>query len=1106
MNTPLHVLLVADDPQDQSAVIRELSGSFPQLQLRQVTDAEGFSQALQTSGFDLVIIDSCLQWSDGLTALRTLKTQRPDCPAVMLVGADQHESAAQAVKLGLDSHAMRSKGQVPHLVLATHLALDKARQVPDASQPKAALIRSRQLMAALGRVSLAIQSVRDPDAIYRLVAKEMTTLGHAAVVLSLTEDGSHLVLNHLSIERSLLEKMQEWTGLEAQGYRVAVVPGGLYDQILRTGKGILTGADQLLEEALPASLRPMASRVAAALGWQKAIDAPMIAAEQPMGLLAIVGEGLTEADMPAVETFACQVALAVENATLYKQARLLADRLEQRAAELGMLNHRLRQEAASRTQIQEQLREATQYLQALLNATPDQAFLVDLEGTVLMCNEALANRLVKSVDQALGTNCWESLPADEARISEAHTEMVACTGQPTGFQLSVEGRTLANRFFPVIDMDGRVTAIAAYARDITLQQRAERELRESEERYRGLFEWAPTPLWEEDWSDVKAYLEGLRTQGVTDYEAHFLTHPEEVMYCEGMVKLLDVSESALKVFGASCKEHLLTSLTDFLSAEGAHEVAQRHLVAIASGAAEFTDTIVNRTPSGELKHFVFRWLVQPGHERALDRAFVSLTDVTNLKRTEEALKKSEARSSALLSAIPDLMFRIRGDGTIVDFRPAPGHALISPAEEFLGEKLQRVAPPEEAEAILQLIHQALQTGEPQSYEYEQDVRGDTRHYEARIAVSGEDEVVLIARDVTQRKRSELRLYQNEKSLRALLNAFPESAFLLDTESTVIAANETVARRLGARPDELVGSCIFDFVDPGLAKKRQADLERVIRTGQPSRLEDVRSGRSVESRIYPVLDGEGRTTRVAVLGLDVTERKRAEAELLQSTKLASMGLMAGGIAHQVRNPLAIISACAQLILEKPQDRSLQLQCANKIRSACARASQVIESLLQFARPEGQAKEELDVQLTLHKTLDLLGHHLATMRISLHTQIQPNPPAVQGNAALLQQVFTNIVLNACDAMHDGGELHVSTRAADSDAVEVIFRDTGRGIPPDELSRVFDPFFSTKPATEAAGLGLTISQSIIRKHGGSIDIQSQVAEGTVVTVRLPMMPRSP
>jgi PAS domain S-box-containing protein len=466
---------------------------------------------------------------------------------------------------------------------------------------------------------------------------------------------------------------------------------------------------------------------------------------------------------------------------------------------------------------------------------------------------------------------------------------------------------------------------------------------------------------------------------------------------------------------------------------------------------------------------------------------------------------SEARTRALLAAIPDLIFVIRDDGTIVDFQSAPGHVLMAPVEEFLGKKLQQLAPPEEAASILQLIRRTLHTGQPQAYRYDQVVGDDTRHYEARIAASSEHEVIVMARDITQRRRSQHRLQQSEQSLRTLLNAFPESAFLIDPTGTVIAANETVAHRLGTSVDEIVGSCVYGFVDPDLARPRRELVAHVIRTGQPSRVEDLRDDRSIETYVYPVLDDQGTATRVAVLGLDVTERKRVEAELLQSTKLASMGLMAGGIAHQVRNPLAIISACAQLILEKPEDSRLRLECANKIRSATERASRVVESLLQFSRPRPQAMEDLDLRLPLEETLDLLAYHLATSKVLLRTDFQPDLPMVRGNAPLLQQVFANIVLNACEAMPDGGELHVATQAADGDAVEVVFSDTGCGIPANQLAKIFEPFFSTKPVTKAAGLGLTICQSIIRRHQGSIDVHSPAAGGTVFTVRLPTIPRS-
>jgi signal transduction histidine kinase len=145
-------------------------------------------------------------------------------------------------------------------------------------------------------------------------------------------------------------------------------------------------------------------------------------------------------------------------------------------------------------------------------------------------------------------------------------------------------------------------------------------------------------------------------------------------------------------------------------------------------------------------------------------------------------------------------------------------------------------------------------------------------------------------------------------------------------------------------------------------------------------------------------------------------------------------------------------------------------------------------------------ETDVQPVLEQTLALLAEQMASRRVTLRQDSQPNLPRVRGNPTLLQQVFTNLVLNACNAMPRGGILTVITRTTEAGWVEMQFRDTGRGIRPEHLSRVFEPFFTTMPAGKGIGLGLSTSYSIIQQHRGTIDVQSQVRRGTTFTVRLP------
>jgi signal transduction histidine kinase len=241
--------------------------------------------------------------------------------------------------------------------------------------------------------------------------------------------------------------------------------------------------------------------------------------------------------------------------------------------------------------------------------------------------------------------------------------------------------------------------------------------------------------------------------------------------------------------------------------------------------------------------------------------------------------------------------------------------------------------------------------------------------------------------------------------------------------------------------------------------------------------------------------------------ELAERRQAEAalrqsqaQLLQSAKMSSLGVMAGGIAHELRNPLGIISANTGLLMEHPADLDLVGQCAEKILTATRRASLVIESLLKFARPQSERAHLVDLHAVMDGTLALLRHQMTLQQVISIKDYQSDLPRVQGTPELLQQVFINLILNACHAMPDGGTLTVRTRVGPEQQIEVWIEDTGIGIPPDRLQEIFEPFFTTRAPGDGVGLGLSISYNLIQQHQGTIEVKSQVGQGATFIIRFP------
>jgi len=252
---------------------------------------------------------------------------------------------------------------------------------------------------------------------------------------------------------------------------------------------------------------------------------------------------------------------------------------------------------------------------------------------------------------------------------------------------------------------------------------------------------------------------------------------------------------------------------------------------------------------------------------------------------------------------------------------------------------------------------------------------------------------------------------------------------------------------------------------------------------------------------PMQDESAQLVGIVAIGRDLSERRKLEAQLLQSQKLAALGVMAGGIAHEIRNPLGVCLVAAELLSVESTPSEVRRECVKKIRANIQKASAIIENLLSFARPAARTHmTHVDLVCVLHDTLNLVANQARIQNVSVRIDSPSHPVVIYGNAGLLQQVFLNLFLNAINAMPHGGDLHLSVQQTTWE-VSARIADSGHGIPQEHLANIFDPFFTLSPVGKGTGLGLSICYSIIRHHFGSIEIRSAEKEGTVVTVTLPL-----
>ncbi len=270
--------------------------------------------------------------------------------------------------------------------------------------------------------------------------------------------------------------------------------------------------------------------------------------------------------------------------------------------------------------------------------------------------------------------------------------------------------------------------------------------------------------------------------------------------------------------------------------------------------------------------------------------------------------------------------------------------------------------------------------------------------------------------------------------------------------------------------------------------------------------------------FNTVTGDTRVTNIAIAPLvtkqfhvigrliivdDITERIELETQLSQAEKMSSIGLLAAGVAHEVNTPLAVISSYTQMLAKQLQGDEKRSALLEKITHQTFRASEIVNSLLNFSRTSGTEFHDVDLNKIVHETLALLEHQMKTARIRMQESLSPGLPCINGNAGKLQQVFLNLFLNAKDAMPQGGTLTVTT--ANGDGVRVIISDTGTGIAQEHIQRIYDPFFTTKSGNNngrrGTGLGLSVTYGIIQEHAGKIEVNSRVGEGTTFVVEFPL-----
>jgi len=343
----------------------------------------------------------------------------------------------------------------------------------------------------------------------------------------------------------------------------------------------------------------------------------------------------------------------------------------------------------------------------------------------------------------------------------------------------------------------------------------------------------------------------------------------------------------------------------------------------------------------------------------------------------------------------------------------------------------------------------------------------------------------------------------ERNLRLVMDAVPDAIVVVDHAGRILEANEP-ARGMGATPGTTQRPTLFDSVNPDALALVQERLAAAFR-GDVQRLEVplIRADGShgIAALLYaPVREGSA-ITRVLILARDVTDQRRSESQYQQAEKLAALGQVVSGVAHEINNPAAIISGFAQTLLLddlKPEQRDM----LQMMYDEATRIGRITASLLAFARAGGKQRALVDLNDIARRTFALRSYHLSTLNITVALDLDPGEPKIWADGSELQQLLLNLLINAEQALvtvDPPRTIAVRSRADERDA-RLEIADSGPGIPTELRTRIFDPFFTTKPEGVGTGLGLSICYGVARDHGGRIWVESEPGGGARFCVTLP------
>ncbi|HXM99872.1 MAG TPA: PAS domain S-box protein [Candidatus Dormibacteraeota bacterium] len=574
---------------------------------------------------------------------------------------------------------------------------------------------------------------------------------------------------------------------------------------------------------------------------------------------------------------------------------------------------------------------------------------------------------------------------------------------------------------------------------------------------------------------------------------------------EGNIKA--VNRSFASLLGLSFQEIVGRHISEFIEEAGGKgpELVRRNMEQFRQ-RRQWAEVVQIRL-KGKPQVFYFDCVAHP-----IQRG-ETIHGITILARDITSLRKNEARFTELFETLQEGIYITTPDGTIVDANPALVRMLgYDSHAELLEKKVEEVFTSyEERKQLKRDVEQQVGLKGREITLLRKDGAQIICLNTAAAVRDASGKVVRYQgalMDVTERHQMQRQLHKEQEFARRLIDSFPDLILVADTARHFEYVSPRCMEILGYEVEEVLSVEVGGHTHPEDQPILLAVYNDIIEGRQAFPSIEIRmrhkkgEWRRLRYNLSPLCDAAGKIEGVVMSGRDITDMKRIEEQLIQTEKLAAMGQMLAGVAHELNNPLTAILGASELLREGLGTDETSRRQLDLTHRQARRAARIVQNLLEFSKPASPQKQPVDLNSIIDRTLQLHEHSLRSNGVSVDFQPQRDLPSVLGDPNQLIQVFLNLLTNAEQAIReirDSGRIQIRV-TRDLRRLRVTVQDDGTGIKPEILSRIFDPFYTTKRPGGGTGLGLSICASIIREHRGTIDAETLPGGGAAFTVYLP------